>query len=72
MLVSFELRLNLIQCRLLQIKYKEEGKKSLSQSLYSQLPETTETRFAHNLSELQSSVRTYFQQRPAFLHVWLC
>lgn len=42
----------------LQVKYKEDGMKSLSQSVYSQLPETTETQFAKTVSELQSQVRT--------------
>lgn len=42
---------------LLQNKYKEDGMKSLSQSLYSQLPETTETQLAKTVSELQSEVR---------------
>lgn len=31
--------------------------KSLSQSFYSQLPETAETQFAKSVSELQSEVR---------------
>lgn len=42
---------------LLQNKYKEDGIKSLSQSLYSQLPETAETQLAKTVSELQSEVR---------------
>lgn len=57
---AHELQLNLVGCCLLQIKYKEEGLKSLCQSIYSQLPETMETQFARNVSELQSDVRTYF------------
>lgn len=40
----------------LQIKYKEDGVKSLSQSFYSQLPQTAETQFARAASELQSEV----------------
>uniref|UniRef100_A0A3Q2GIE5 Nebulette n=1 Tax=Cyprinodon variegatus TaxID=28743 RepID=A0A3Q2GIE5_CYPVA len=40
-------------------KYKEDGLKSLSHSLYSQLPETTETTFAKTVSELQSEVKFY-------------
>lgn len=39
-----------------QIKYKEEGLKSLPHSLYSQLPQTTDTQFAKSVSELQSEV----------------
>lgn len=39
-----------------QIKYKEEGLKSLPQSLYSQLPQTADTEFAKSVSELQSEV----------------
>lgn len=42
---------------LLQSKYKGDGIRSLSQSLYSQLPETTETQLARTVSELQSQVR---------------
>lgn len=42
---------------LFQNKYKEDGRRSLSQSFYSQLPETTETQFAKTVSELQSEVR---------------
>lgn len=41
-----------------QSKYKEDGIRSLSQSFYSQLPETTETQLAKTVSELQSQVRT--------------
>lgn len=39
-----------------QKKYKEDGKRSLSQTLYSQLPRTAETQFAKSVSELQSEV----------------
>lgn len=42
---------------LLQNKYKENGIRSLSQSLYSQLPETAETQLAKTVSEVQSEVR---------------
>lgn len=41
----------------LQSKYKEGGRKSLSQSFYSQLSETAETQFAKTVAELQSEVR---------------
>lgn len=60
MLILNEPQLNLIKWCLLQIKYKEEGLKSLSQSVYSQLPETMATQFARNVSEAQSDVRAYF------------
>lgn len=51
------LELNLsVSCVWLQNKYKD-GLKSLSQSFYSQLPETPETQFAKTVSELQSEVR---------------
>ena len=39
-----------------QIKYKEGGKKDISASLYSQLPETMETQFAKEISDIQSEV----------------
>ena len=41
---------------LFQVKYKEKGKNNASSSIYSQLPETTETQFAKQMSELQSEV----------------
>lgn len=41
-----------------QVKYKEDGKKELSKNLYSALPETAETQFAKQMSEIQSEVRT--------------
>lgn len=41
-----------------QVKYKEEGKKEISKNLYSLLPETAETLFAKQMSEIQSEVRT--------------
>lgn len=43
-----------------QNKYKEEGLRSLPQSLYSQLPETPETQLAKTVGELQSEVRLVF------------
>lgn len=39
-----------------QSKYKEEGRKETSMSLYSVLPETPETQHAREASELQSEV----------------
>ena len=44
-----------------QSKYKEGGRRRLSQSFYSQLPETSETQLARSVSELQSEVRTHEQ-----------
>ena len=44
--------------QLFQSKYKEEGKKEASMSLYSILPETPETQHAREASELQSEVVT--------------
>lgn len=41
---------------LFQSKYKEEGKKEASMSLYSVLPETPETQHAREASELRSEV----------------
>lgn len=40
----------------LQKKYKEEGKKEMSSSFYSQLPETTEMQLAKTVQEFQSEV----------------
>lgn len=39
-----------------QTKYKQEGLRNLSHSLYSQLPHTADTQFVKNVSELQSEV----------------
>lgn len=50
-----------------QTKYKEEGLRNLSHSLYSQLPHTTDTQFVKNVSELQSEVggaAVYIQLDP--------
>lgn len=41
---------------LFQVKYKEAGKKEVSSSLYSKLPETLETKHAKDVSQLQSQV----------------
>lgn len=40
-----------------QIKYKGNVKTKISSSLYSLLPETTETQFVKELSEILSEVR---------------
>lgn len=62
-----------IQSRsLLQNKYKEEGKKEMSSSLYSQLPETAEMQLAKAVQEFQSEVRfSTFQHTVCFKQVWL-
>ena len=39
-----------------QIKYKESGKKERSSSIYSTLPDTSETNFAREMSDMQSEV----------------
>lgn len=44
-------------CVIFQSKYREDGIRSLSQSFYSQLPDTAETQLARTASELQSEVR---------------
>lgn len=49
----------------LQNKYKEDGLRSLSRSLYSQLPETSETQQAKTVAELRSEVRL----RPTSVHI---
>lgn len=40
-----------------QVKYKENAKTELSSSLYSLLPETAETQFVRELTEILSEVR---------------
>lgn len=45
---------------LLQMKYKEAGKKELSTNLYSLLPETEQMKFAKAAMELQSEVGGLF------------
>lgn len=45
-----------LSCLWFQNKYKEDGLKGLSQSFYSQLPDTAELQLAKSLSELQSQV----------------
>lgn len=41
---------------MLKVKYKQDGMKSVAQSLYSRLPETAEMKFVRDVSELQSEV----------------
>ena len=43
-------------CALSQIKYKESGKKEMSSSLYSTLPDTLETSFAREMTDMMSEV----------------
>lgn len=43
-----------------QVRYKEDGRWSQAVSLYSQLPQTSDTEFAKAVSELQSEVRLPF------------
>lgn len=43
-----------------QVKYKEDCKKETGSSLYHLLPETAETHFAKEMSEIQSEVRSTF------------
>lgn len=50
---------------LLQVKYKEDGKKEMSINLYSLLPETIDTQHAKEVSNLQSEVFCSFV--PHFL-----
>lgn len=57
---------------LLQSKYKQEGKKQLVNSLYSLLPQTSETQHAKELAQLYSEVRN--RPRPRNLisvNVWI-
>lgn len=50
-----------------QSKYKQDGLKSLSQSLYCQLAETAETQLAKTAAELQSEVsRCSAVTQPSF------
>ncbi len=39
-----------------QVRYKADGRKKLSCSLYSQLPDTTDTQHAKHMTDLQSDV----------------
>ena len=61
------LKLRLSPCftcwKLVQKKYKEEGKRKASISLYSQLPDTPEIQRALEVSQLQSEVRSQPQRR---------
>lgn len=43
-----------------QVRYKEDGRRSQTVSVYSQLPQTSDTEFAKAVSELQSEVRLPF------------
>ena len=51
------------------MKYKEAGRKGVSSSLYSTLPETMETQHAKEASQLQSEVEykdILYSQLPAY------
>ena len=50
---------------LFQKKYKEDGKRRASISLYSQLPETPEIQHAIEMSQMQSEVHRNRQRREA-------
>jgi len=39
-----------------QVKYKESGKKEMSTSLYATMPDTLETSFAREVTDMQSEV----------------
>ena len=45
-----------------QIKYKESGKKEMSRSLYSSLPDTSESSFAREVTDMQSEVNASSDQ----------
>lgn len=45
-----------LSASLTQTKYKEEGRREMTSSLYAQLPETSETQFAREMTERQSEV----------------
>lgn len=47
----------------MQVKYKQDGRKEASSSLYHQLPETTETQLAKELRDIYSEVRNTPTQR---------
>lgn len=55
-LVSFLFSLKFLS--LLKVKYKQDGKKEMSVSLYQQLAETSEMRLAKELTGLYSEVRS--------------
>lgn len=44
-----------------QNKYQQSGKQSMSTSLFSQLPQTSETQLAAKMSELQSEVNAHLR-----------
>lgn len=46
-----------------QIKYKESGKKELSSSLYHTLPDTLETAFAREVTDMLSEVKKSSESR---------
>ncbi len=52
-----------------QKEYREEGRRSLASSVYSQLPDTPETQFIRSVSDLQSEVRERVQLKFTFIHL---
>lgn len=46
----------------MQLRYKEEGRRSQSMSVYSQLPETNDIQLARIMSEQQSEVHYFYVQ----------
>lgn len=50
-----------------QKKYKDEGRREMTSPLYSQLPETSETQFAREMTEIQSKVRFFRVVKTCFL-----
>lgn len=52
--------------RMLQILYKEAGKKEMSRPVFHQLPDTLENQFARELSGMQSQVRA----PKLYMQVW--
>lgn len=67
--IGDEIRLCFTCWCFLQNKYKQSGKKSMSSSLYAQLPQTPETQFVAKVSELQSEVDAHVQYTN---HHFLC
>lgn len=65
----FRIKKHISPCLLLQLKYTEGGKQKISTSLYSLLPETTETQLAKQMSEMQSEVNIHSKQNLTFIKV---
>lgn len=56
---------------ILQVKYKEDGQKELSSTLFSSLPQTLQTELAKEVTELQSQVTLFFSS-CLFIQPLLC